>query len=233
MRTSLRATIAIATALGVLLIAAVAGAGTAPLRTPGAPWRTEPGAAPQRCASKGSPIATTRPASRTATRCPAGTVEATRPAPASPGAAASPTSLPAVWRSPRETARTGRCRTPPAPATSPSRPSRSRRSWNPRRGCRTSPHDRSTPRPRTGTAARSRSTSGPASSRARCSTTWTWRTATVPSRSPCTRAATSPAGDDVACIEIAVLKRVVVPLDEPLGDRRIVDGASDEGEPAA
>jgi hypothetical protein len=31
---------------------------------------------------------------------------------------------------------------------------------------------------------------------------------------------------DVACIEIALLKKVVVQLDEPVGDRRIVDGAS-------
>jgi hypothetical protein len=31
---------------------------------------------------------------------------------------------------------------------------------------------------------------------------------------------------DVACIEVAVLKMVVVPLDEPVGDRRIVDGAA-------
>jgi hypothetical protein len=31
---------------------------------------------------------------------------------------------------------------------------------------------------------------------------------------------------DVACIEIAVLKKVVVPLDEPAGDRRVVDGAA-------
>ena len=35
-----------------------------------------------------------------------------------------------------------------------------------------------------------------------------------------------PNADDVACIEIAVAKRVVVGLDEPLGDRRIVDGAA-------
>ncbi len=31
---------------------------------------------------------------------------------------------------------------------------------------------------------------------------------------------------DVACIEIALLKEVVVQLDEPVGDRRIVDGAA-------
>jgi hypothetical protein len=31
---------------------------------------------------------------------------------------------------------------------------------------------------------------------------------------------------DVACIEIALLKKVVVQLDEPVGDRRIVDGAA-------
>ncbi len=31
---------------------------------------------------------------------------------------------------------------------------------------------------------------------------------------------------DVACIEIGVFKRVVVHLDEPLGDREIVDGAA-------
>jgi hypothetical protein len=31
---------------------------------------------------------------------------------------------------------------------------------------------------------------------------------------------------DVACIEIALLKKVVVPLDAPVGDRRIVDGAA-------
>ena len=31
---------------------------------------------------------------------------------------------------------------------------------------------------------------------------------------------------DVACIEIAVLKKVVVQLDEPVGDRRVVDGAA-------
>jgi len=32
--------------------------------------------------------------------------------------------------------------------------------------------------------------------------------------------------DDVACIEIALLKKVVVQLDEPVGDRRILDGAA-------
>jgi hypothetical protein len=31
---------------------------------------------------------------------------------------------------------------------------------------------------------------------------------------------------DVACIEMAVLKKVVVQLDEPVGDRRVVDGAA-------
>lgn len=31
---------------------------------------------------------------------------------------------------------------------------------------------------------------------------------------------------DVACIEIALLKKVVVRLDQPVGDRRIVDGAA-------
>jgi hypothetical protein len=31
---------------------------------------------------------------------------------------------------------------------------------------------------------------------------------------------------DVACIEIALLKKVVVQLDEPVGDREIVDGAA-------
>jgi hypothetical protein len=31
---------------------------------------------------------------------------------------------------------------------------------------------------------------------------------------------------DVACIEIALLKKVVVPLDGPVGDRRIIDGAA-------
>jgi len=31
---------------------------------------------------------------------------------------------------------------------------------------------------------------------------------------------------DVACIEIALIKKVVVHLDEPVGDRRIVDGAA-------
>jgi hypothetical protein len=31
---------------------------------------------------------------------------------------------------------------------------------------------------------------------------------------------------DVACIEIALLKKVVVQLDAPVGDRRIVDGAA-------
>jgi hypothetical protein len=31
---------------------------------------------------------------------------------------------------------------------------------------------------------------------------------------------------DVACIEIALLKKVVVQLDDPVGDRRIVDGAA-------
>jgi hypothetical protein len=31
---------------------------------------------------------------------------------------------------------------------------------------------------------------------------------------------------DVACIEIALVKKVVVQLDEPVGDRRIVDGAA-------
>ena len=31
---------------------------------------------------------------------------------------------------------------------------------------------------------------------------------------------------NVACIDIALLKKVVVQLDEPVGDRRIVDGAA-------
>lgn len=35
-----------------------------------------------------------------------------------------------------------------------------------------------------------------------------------------------PAAGDVACIEIGVSKRVVVPLEEPLDGRRIVDGAA-------
>jgi hypothetical protein len=30
----------------------------------------------------------------------------------------------------------------------------------------------------------------------------------------------------VACIEIALIKKVVVQLDEPVGDRRVVDGAA-------
>ena len=33
-------------------------------------------------------------------------------------------------------------------------------------------------------------------------------------------------GEDVACIEIAVLKQTIVQLDEPLGDRKVVDGAA-------
>jgi hypothetical protein len=32
-------------------------------------------------------------------------------------------------------------------------------------------------------------------------------------------------GEDVACIDLGVFKRTVVTLDEPLGDREIVDGA--------
>jgi hypothetical protein len=35
-----------------------------------------------------------------------------------------------------------------------------------------------------------------------------------------------PNAGDVACIEIALLKKVVVHLDEPVGDREIVDGAA-------
>jgi hypothetical protein len=35
-----------------------------------------------------------------------------------------------------------------------------------------------------------------------------------------------PNAGDVACIEIALLKKVVVELDEPVGDREIVDGAA-------
>jgi hypothetical protein len=35
-----------------------------------------------------------------------------------------------------------------------------------------------------------------------------------------------PSAGDVACIDIAMLKRVVITLDQPLGDRAIVDGAS-------
>jgi hypothetical protein len=35
-----------------------------------------------------------------------------------------------------------------------------------------------------------------------------------------------PDAGDVACIEIGVFKRVIVTLDEPLGDRDIVDGAA-------
>ena len=34
-----------------------------------------------------------------------------------------------------------------------------------------------------------------------------------------------PTDEPVACIEIGVLKRVMITLDEPLGDREIVDGA--------
>ena len=35
-----------------------------------------------------------------------------------------------------------------------------------------------------------------------------------------------PSAGDIACIEIALLKKVVVQLDEPVGARRIVDGAA-------
>ncbi|HEV8564592.1 MAG TPA: hypothetical protein VGR41_06730 [Actinomycetota bacterium] len=35
-----------------------------------------------------------------------------------------------------------------------------------------------------------------------------------------------PSAGDVACIEIGVFKRVIITLDEPLGDRTIVDGAA-------
>jgi hypothetical protein len=35
-----------------------------------------------------------------------------------------------------------------------------------------------------------------------------------------------PSDGDVACIDIGVLKRTTVTLDEPLGDREIVDGAA-------
>lgn len=35
-----------------------------------------------------------------------------------------------------------------------------------------------------------------------------------------------PSAGDVACIEIALLKEVVVELEEPVGDREIVDGAA-------
>ena len=35
-----------------------------------------------------------------------------------------------------------------------------------------------------------------------------------------------PDADDVACIEIGVFKRTVVQLDDPVGDRKIVDGAA-------
>lgn len=42
---------------------------------------------------------------------------------------------------------------------------------------------------------------------------------------------TMPTDEPVACIEIAVAKRVVITLDEPLGDRPIIDGAKPE-EPA-
>lgn len=35
-----------------------------------------------------------------------------------------------------------------------------------------------------------------------------------------------PAAGDVACIEIGVFERVIVHLDQPLGDREIVDGAA-------
>lgn len=35
-----------------------------------------------------------------------------------------------------------------------------------------------------------------------------------------------PQDEDVACIEIAVLKAVRVTLDEPLGDRQVVDGSA-------
>ena len=33
-------------------------------------------------------------------------------------------------------------------------------------------------------------------------------------------------GGQVACIEIGVFKRTIVQLDQPLGDREIVDGAA-------
>jgi hypothetical protein len=36
-----------------------------------------------------------------------------------------------------------------------------------------------------------------------------------------------PNAGDVACIEIGVFKRVIVQLDEPLGDREIVDGVAE------
>jgi hypothetical protein len=39
-----------------------------------------------------------------------------------------------------------------------------------------------------------------------------------------------PEAEGVACIEIAVLKHVVVELARPLGDRRVVDGA-EKGRP--
>lgn len=35
----------------------------------------------------------------------------------------------------------------------------------------------------------------------------------------------SPADEDTACIEIAMLKTTIVELDEPLGDRKVLDGA--------
>jgi hypothetical protein len=44
---------------------------------------------------------------------------------------------------------------------------------------------------------------------------------------------TAPTDEPVACIEIAVAKRVVITLDEPLGDRPIIDGAAPEEPPAA
>ena len=37
----------------------------------------------------------------------------------------------------------------------------------------------------------------------------------------------SPTDEDVACIEIALLKGTIVELEEPLGDRKVVDGARD------
>ena len=40
-------------------------------------------------------------------------------------------------------------------------------------------------------------------------------------------------GEDIVCIEIALMKQVVITLDEPLGDRQIADGAASKGDPAA
>ena len=70
----------------------------------------------------------------------------------------------------------------------------------------------------------SRSTSGAVSSLQASSITWTSTSLGAVTITLFEGHDTS--AGDVACIDIALLKKVVIQLDAPVGDRRIVDGAA-------